>query len=220
MAMGEAQRRPAWPAAAVTLLLVATAALVLREQLGGWVPPHRGFSVFGPPQQRERPPPPHCRHWAAVDRLAGGCVAEQEPGTTAFTCCSNPGTGFGCRPCLSYMLQTLQCIAPRYQLLRPAPGCDAALRPPPPLPPQLPAQPVCSLPSAAVFAGKWALTYDMPAWDTPATPLLAFQPAAACAQQRPVGAAEVPACLSAAGIDRVVVSGDSTVRHLYSRLIG
>ena len=37
-------------------------------------------------------------------------------------------------------------------------------------------------------------------------------------QQRRLGSAEVPACLWAAGFDRVVVSGDSTVRMLWNRL--
>ena len=40
----------------------------------------------------------------------------------------------------------------------------------------------------------------------------------ATCQQRRIGSAEVPGCLWAAGFDRVVVSGDSTVRMLWNRL--
>lgn len=37
-------------------------------------------------------------------------------------------------------------------------------------------------------------------------------------RQRRLGSAEVPGCLWAAGFDRVVVSGDSTIRMLWNRL--
>lgn len=210
--MGEARRwGPAWPTVAGAALLLATAALLAREQLGGWDPSSLLFSPAGPRGD------PRCRHWAAVDRL-GGCVAERQPGSSDFRCCSQgQGGAAECKPCLPHTLQTLECIAPRSLLLRQAPGCGAALRAPP-APPPLPAQPTCPLPSAAVAAGEWVFT-DPASASTPAVPLLTFKPATPCAQQRPVAAAEVPGCLWAAGIDRLVVSGDSTTRHLYSRLV-
>lgn len=207
--MGQARWAPAWPPVVFAALLLATAALLLRERLGAWGP---GNLLFTPAAQRD----PRCRHWAAVDRL-GGCVAERQPGVADFSCCSRQGGNLGCRPCLLHTQQTLECIAPRSLLLRQAPGCGAALRPPP-APPPLPAQPTCALPSAAVAAGYWAFN-DAAAADTPAVPLLTFKAAAPCAQQRPLAAAELPSCLWAAGIDRLVVSGDSTTRHLYSRLV-
>ena len=65
--MGQARWAPAWPPVVFAALLLATAALLLRERLGAWGP---GNLLFTPAAQRD----PRCRHWAAVDRL-GGCVA-------------------------------------------------------------------------------------------------------------------------------------------------
>ncbi|KAI7844671.1 hypothetical protein COHA_001760 [Chlorella ohadii] len=98
--------------------------------------------------------------------------------------------------------------------------------------------------AADVAAGKWLPTANTSAAGMPSIPLLVFQlpdthngssssssadGAAAGAGssssggsqtcwQRRLGSAEVPGCLWAAGFDRVVVSGDSTVRMLWNRL--
>ncbi len=156
--------------------------------------------------------PERCKHWAAASRLGGGCIAALQPGTSTFPCCTNGSLGTSCPPCSQHLLQTLECLAPRHMLLRPQPGCAAQLPPPPRLPPQLP----CGLSPKALAAGSWVQKPP----SAPAASHLSFQPAAPCRQQRLLGSAEVPGCLWAAGFDRVVVSGDSTARQLYTRLIG
>lgn len=161
--------------------------------------------------------PARCSHWAATDSLGGGCIAALPPGVAAFPCCSGGSLGPSCPACGQHLIHKLQCSAPRQMLLRPQPGCGMQLLPrqqlpPPPPPPQLP----CSLVPASLAGGSWVTTPP----GVPAAPRLSFRPAAPCQQQQRVGSAEVPACLWAAGFDRVVVSGDSTARQLYTRLIG
>ena len=197
--------QPAWGRAvqAVLLLAACIAALALRSI---W----RLRSG-----QRSQQWPERCSSWAAAHRLAGGCVAVLDEGTAAFSCCTNGSAGTGCPTCSPPIFSALECTAPRHMLLHPQPGCAAQVVPPPRLPPPQSLQQPCSLTAGAVEKGRWALSPG----DLPAAPRHSFQPTASC-RQRPLGAAEVPACLWAAGFDRVLVSGDSTVRQLYTRLIG
>lgn len=213
-----------WRTAAAAALLLGVAALLASSSSRGWRAGGLwtsggallggggggGFAVEGP-----------CRHWASTEWLPGGCVAQQEAGATTFACCSRqPGGPFGCTPCKPPVMRAVECIAPRFALLRPAPGCGTAL--PPPLPP--PPRPLtarrsaCHLDTAAVLGGKWIPARSTPGWEAPGAPGLFFSPTAACAQRLP-GPATIPGCLLARGFDRVVVSGDSTVRHLFSRLL-
>ena len=167
-------------------------------------------------EEASGPPPDRCRHWAATDRLGGGCVASLQPGTSAFPCCYSGRVPPSCPACSPQLLSTLDCLAPRHMLLRPQPGCGVQPPPrqPPPLPP-LPRQLPCGLETNTLAAGSWVLAPP----SAHAAPQLRFRTPAPCQQQRLLGAAEVPGCLWAAGFDRVVVSGDSTVRQLYMRLI-
>ena len=193
------------PTAIKALLLTGACIALLAFKL------RRHIAAHTDGQQPER-----CKHWGAASRLGGGCIGTLQPGTSTFPCCTNGSLGTGCPECSQHLLQTLGCLAPRHMLLRPQPGC-AALPPllprlPPPLPPQLP----CGLTPKALITGSWVQA----APDALGAPPLSFQPAAPCRQQRALGSAEVPGCLWAAGFDRVVVSGDSTARQLYTRLIG
>lgn len=161
-----------------------------------------------------------------MEPTAGGsCVAELVG--SDFKCCSTTS----CKPCPPFFNSSLlPCIAPRYLLLRPGAGCAAAVLPPPPDPlPPPPGPRGCDLSAAAVQAGSWVLRDVAPAG--PGSTRLQFQPGPSrgssggggrggtCSRQR-LRPAEVPRCFWASGFDRVVVSGDSTVRHLYGRLIG
>lgn len=221
--MGAQTGKPGWAGSTALLagLLVAAVLLLTSRGIGWRTGTGIALSPGNPQQPQEQPA---CRHWAAASRLAGSCVAQQAPGTASFPCCSDLGAGVRCPPCNPALLAALQCIAPRYMLLRPAPGCGAAVLPPPP-PPLPPPQPRgCSLSSDQVAAGQWVPTRSTPTWGSPGVPGLSFQlppgGGAACGGQRPLGSAEVPRCLWSAGFDRVVFSGDSTVRHLYTRFVG
>ena len=229
-------RRVSWPARAGAIVLCVAAAVLLLQlrsaDTGFLAGRYRsgldGSGAIAGPQG-------DCRRWLSATRLAGGCSAALAPGTANFTCCSHE-LGYGqytCSKCSEELLVNLQCLAPRRMLLRPAPGCGAALAPPlpPPRQEQRRSAGSCRLSTAALLNGAWRLVHPNPARAPPGEPMLAFHSAPSssdttpggggggCAQRRPLGAPEVPRCLRAAGFDRVVVSGDSTVRHLYNRLV-
>lgn len=145
---------------------------------------------------------------------------------TALQCCTFPhGERYTCAPCMPALLQALACVGPRRVLLRPTLGCGPLLLPPPPPPPPLPQQqqlPGCSVPTAAALEGTWVQTADAGLASLPGAPGRVFRlpsdSSSGSCEQRWLGSAEVPRCLWASGIDRVVVSGDSTTRMLYNRL--
>lgn len=173
-----------------------------------------------------------CQHWASVERLPSGCLGALQQGGSFRGCCS--GINYTCSPCSEQIFSDLECMAPRRMLLRPAPGCGAALD----ALAQHQQRPSTSsstcLAAAAVANGTWELATPAELATGPAQPGAFFQLApssssshrpdsAACQQPRQLhrlGAAEVaPRCLWTAGFDRVVISGDSTVRHFFDRLV-
>lgn len=169
--------------------------------------------------------PADCWSWQSVDRLHDRCMAELR--APPFRCCS--GAGYACRPCSEALLQALRCVSPRHMLLRLPPGCGApsVLSAAPPLqtsppgqPSRLHAQDSCQLSSAAVSGGRWMAATSTPWAGLPGLPGALFEPAGgACSRRRPVVGPAVPRCLQAAGYHRLLVSGDSTVRQLFARLV-
>lgn len=155
--------------------------------------------------------PHQCSHWSTVSRLSDSCMGEL-PAGAAMRCCGGEGSPMPCAACPADKLDALQCVQPRSMLLQAAPGCKPGVG----ARSALSAGGNRSLSSLDVANGRWLETGRHAAAGVP--PLL-FQPAGA-PPQRPIGAAEVPGRLWAAGFDRVVVSGDSTVRHVYNRLVG
>lgn len=224
-----AERRVPAAAAVVGLLL-----LLLSATRSGW----RSKSASRSATSRAWPASAAaaCRHWASVAALPGSCLGQLAPGA-AFNCCA--GSADTCKSCTPEVLAHLRCLSPSRMLLRPAPGCGHLLAP------QLPAAlwqpgprraPACALSTAAIANGSWAAPAEAEA--APAMPEVLFRLAAgpgsgskpsdggavpACTakqQLRRLGAAEAaPRCLWSAGYQRVLISGDSSVRQLFNRLV-
>lgn len=145
----------------------------------------------------------------------------------SFRCCS--GAGYACRPCSEPLLQALRCVSPRHMLLRLPPACNVLPVTPAPLPPpanppsQLgsqPAQGSCLLSSEALLAGRWVATNSTPWAGGLGLPGALFEPAGcASSRWRPLAGPAVARCLQGAGYDRLLISGDSTVRQLFVRLV-
>lgn len=161
-----------------------------------------------------------CR-WVATARL-GGAACMAEAAVEEFDCCGGPG--YVCKNCSQPLMHSLQCVSPRSMLLHAAPSCSLEGD-------LVPARPAaadgsrCPLSAAQVFGGRWANASGALA-ARQGVPSLVFEPApsmgsssAAAAPPHLVGP-QVAARLWASGYDRVVISGDSTVRHLYNHLVG
>ncbi len=158
--------------------------------------------------------------WAATARLGGGaCMAEAAH--EAFDCCGGPG--YACQQCSPSLMQSLRCVSPRSMLLQTAqPSCSLDVTSAPAMPAVADGS-RCPLSAAQVFGGRWA-NASAALRARQGVPSLVFEPAplmgdSAAAAQHLVGP-QVAERLWASGYDRVVISGDSTVRHLYNRLVG
>jgi hypothetical protein len=186
-------------------------------------------------RQQQREPQEHeCGFWWAANRLSlsGSCMGAVAAGTSQFPCCQQTG----CKPCNAEIFGHLQCVSPRHMLLRPRAGCSSMLVPPP-LPPVLPRRPLGQqpnagqggsrmLPLAALLNGTWAPSGNETMLPPPGVPPLLFHPAAnassggaAPTARPPLTALEAYRCFYKAGFNRVVISGDSSVRHLFNRLV-
>ncbi|KAL4444046.1 hypothetical protein ABPG75_011783 [Micractinium tetrahymenae] len=221
--------RASTTAAAVSGLLALTAACLLlawqqRSSAAAWWP-QPGSLAGAADALPDAAPPANCSAWQSVSRLHDRCMAELQGPT--FQCCS--GAGYACRICSEPLLQALRCVGPRHMLLRLPARCGAAqlLPGPPPPPPPPPGQPgsqraraSCQLPSAAVLGGRWVAASSTPWAGMPGLPGALFQPAGgACDRRRPLVGPAVSRCLRAAGFDRLLISGDSTVRQLFTQLV-
>lgn len=178
-----------------------------------------------------------CSRWHSTSVLGGGCLAELPPQAASFECCGGDNftchsDGYACP--IDKLLPALRCVSPRQMLLRLPPGCGlphgssagaapagathaTQLRGP---------QPQCRPSADAIVAGSWV---ESSRAAVPGVPSLQFQPACsrltttglrAPAPAPPLAGPEALQRLWGAGFDRVVISGDSTVRHLYNRLVG
>lgn len=179
-----------------------------------------------------------CSRWQSTHVLGGGCLAELPPHVASFECCGGPNytchnAGYPCPA--EALLPALRCVSPRHMLLLPPPGCSltggasaaghAAGRAG-----QLSVPLQQCLPSAEAVAGGSWVEVSSPAG--PGVPSLQFQPACRTASSSnrdhqpkppaplaPLAGPEALQRLWGAGFDRVVISGDSTVRHFYNRLV-
>jgi hypothetical protein len=152
--------------------------------------------------------PAVCEQWAATHTLGSGCLAKLDSGVSSVPCCG--GQDYKCRKCPAAKVDTLRCVSPRHMLLQAAPGCGTSLAA---------ARGCTQLSAADTLQGRW-VNASIAAPGPPGTPPLLFQPAGDAARGPPMGAAEALQRIWGAGYDRVVVSGDSTVRHVYNRLVG
>lgn len=219
-------------AAVVSGLLVVVAAaclLLARQRFSGaeraawWARPG-SVATAGAAVPSARAPGT-CWNWQSVDRLDDRCMGELP--VPSFQCCS--GAGYKCRPCSERLLQALSCVSPRHMLLQLPPGCGGAPLLPGPLPPLM-TQPIrggrqrgqggCMLSSEAVRSGRWVATSSTRWPGMPGLPGALFEPAGvACGGRCPLAGPAMLRCLQAAGYDRLLASGDSTVRQLFTRLI-
>lgn len=224
---GSSASRRRWllAATAAAATLVALLADTARQPHLGLLPASQASSNV---QTRLGEAAHACSGWQSASVLGGGCLAELPQHVARFECCGGLNytcysSGYACPA--KALLPALRCISPRHMLLRLPPGCSlptatqaAQLR--------VPLQ-QC-LPSAdGVARGSWVETGAAGV----GVPTLRFQPACSPAgggRQHSLLALAPPPALAgpaaaqrlwAAGFDRVVISGDSTVRHLYNRLV-
>lgn len=162
-----------------------------------------------------------CR-WAATAR-SGGAACMAEAAVEAFDCCGGPG--YACQQCSQPLMQALQCVSPRGMLLEAAPPCSFTIGSVPATP-AAPDGSSCPLSAARVFGGRWvnasralAAREGVPSLVFELAPRMGSSSDAPAASPHLVGP-QVAARLWASGFDRVVISGDSTVRHLYNHLVG
>lgn len=222
------RRRPSSPTAArAAAVLAALVLLVVEKTRRSGHSQQEGTAQTGPPAAAL---PAACQHWASVERLPSGCLGALQLGGSFRGCCSGALQNASCSPCSEEVVAALQCLTPRRMLLRPAPGCGAALDASAQQQQRLSSGSRCDLSAAAVANGTWEAATPAELAAAPALPRAFFRLAApgsgdgaACQQPRRLhrfGAAEVaPRCLWAAGFDRVVISGDSSIRHLFNRLV-
>jgi hypothetical protein len=188
--------------AALVLAVAAALLLLARGGLSAHIKTMGGSSLTPATASQQA----RCGQWAATHALGGGCLARLDSAVGKVPCCG--GEGYTCSDCPIAKLQALHCVSPRHLLLQAAPGCSIA-KP----------QACIRLSAADTLQGRWVNASDA-APGPPGTPPLLFQPASDAARGPPMGAAEALQRIWGAGYDRVVVSGDSTVRHVYNRLVG
>lgn len=205
-----------WNAAVSSALALALVAALAVASSGGWW--RGGAAVTG--SRIERSNPLRCKAWGALEPLGGGCLAKLTEGTPVVPCCG--GERYACKPCPRPTLSALQCISPRHALLLPAPGCTvtggSGGRPSAASGAPVSAGSCGPLSAAAVSSGQWVAASSV-SGSVPGAPPLLFQPGKQRRSRPPLGAFETVERLWGAGFDRVVVSGDSTVRHFYNRLV-
>lgn len=235
---GTGRRRCVLVAAVAAACAVAWLAAAARERELGLLHASRSSSDG---LLRAAEPEAACSSWQGAGVLGGGCLAELPPSAASFECCGGPNytchsAGYACPA--EALLLTLRCVSPRHMLLRPLPGCQlsggcgAAWGAPGhatrAAQPRVPLQ-QCPPSAQAVAGGSWV---EVSSPVVPGVPSLQFQPA--CSPPRsgslyhniqpqvpppPLAGPEALQRLWAAGFDRVLISGDSTVRHLYNRLV-
>lgn len=178
-----------------------------------------------------------CGRWQSAGVLGGGCLAELPQHAANFECCGGQNytchsSGYACPA--EALLPALRCVSPRHMLLGLPPGCSlhgggSAAAPTDAHAAQLRVPLQQCLPSAeGIATGRW-VEIRSPAG--PGVPSLRFQPGCspasgsgqpflrARAPRPPLAGPAALQRLWGAGFDRVVISGDSTVRHLYNRLV-